>query len=388
VNASILVVDDDETTLAFLCPLLSDNGYDVRAATTLAAAHGHIARGEADIVVLDVQLPDGYGPSLLERLNRDHLNLPVIVVTGYGEIEMAVEAMKLGAQDFIQKPVDVARLRQAVGRAAERVALQRELEHLRLARHPADNWVIGETPVMKQLVSDLSRVAPSNATILLTGESGTGKEVLASLAHKLSHRAGKPLVAVNCANFGDALLESELFGYEAGAFTGAAKKKDGLIVTADGGTLFLDEISSMKLELQAKLLRVLEERTIRRLGGTSETKVDVRIIAATNRDLSEMVRAGQFRDDLFHRLNVIALRLPPLRDRLADVPALAGFFIQKYNREMGRSIQGVSPAALAMLKAYPWPGNIRQLRNAVERAMLFADGDTLETSHFATDLHP
>ncbi len=387
-NASILVVDDDETTLAFLCPLLSDNGYDVRAATTLAAAHGHIARGEADIVVLDVQLPDGYGPSLLERLNRDHLNLPVIVVTGYGEIEMAVEAMKLGAQDFIQKPVDVARLRQAVGRAAERVALQRELEHLRLARHPADNWVIGETPVMKQLVSDLSRVAPSNATILLTGESGTGKEVLASLAHKLSHRAGKPLVAVNCANFGDALLESELFGYEAGAFTGAAKKKDGLIVTADGGTLFLDEISSMKLELQAKLLRVLEERTIRRLGGTSETKVDVRIIAATNRDLSEMVRAGQFRDDLFHRLNVIALRLPPLRDRLADVPALAGFFIQKYNREMGRSIQGVSPAALAMLKAYPWPGNIRQLRNAVERAMLFADGDTLETSHFATDLHP
>ncbi len=387
-NASILVVDDDETTLAFLCPLLSDNGYDVRAATTLAAAHGHIARGEADIVVLDVQLPDGYGPSLLERLNRDHLNLPVIVVTGYGEIEMAVEAMKLGAQDFIQKPVDVARLRQAVGRAAERVALQRELEHLRLARHPADNWVIGETPVMKQLVSDLSRVAPSNATILLTGDSGTGKEVLASLAHKLSHRAGKPLVAVNCANFGDALLESELFGYEAGAFTGAAKKKDGLIVTADGGTLFLDEISSMKLELQAKLLRVLEERTIRRLGGTSETKVDVRIIAATNRDLSEMVRAGQFRDDLFHRLNVIALRLPPLRDRLADVPALAGFFIQKYNREMGRSIQGVSPAALAMLKAYPWPGNIRQLRNAVERAMLFADGDTLETSHFATDLHP
>ncbi|MBL8058670.1 MAG: sigma-54-dependent Fis family transcriptional regulator [Anaerolineales bacterium] len=385
-NASILVVDDDETTLSFLCPLLRDNGYDVRAATSLGAAQAHIERGEADIVVLDVQLPDGYGPSLLERLGRDGRRIPVIMVTGFGDIDMAVEAMKLGARDFIQKPVDVGRLRQAVDRAAEHVALQRELEHLRTARHPADNWVIGETAVMKQVMYDLARVAPSTATVLLTGESGTGKEVMAGLVHKLSPRANKPLVAVNCANFSETLLETELFGYEAGAFTGATKKKDGLFVTADGGTLFLDEISTMKLELQAKLLRVLEEKAIRRLGGTTETKVDVRIVAATNRDLAEMTAAGQFRDDLYHRLNVIAVRLPPLRDRAEDIPALVGFFVQKYNREMGRSVQGVSPAALHRLKAYSWPGNIRQLRNAVERAMLFADGDTLDIGHFASEL--
>ncbi len=385
-NASILVVDDDETALSFLCPILQDNGYDVRAATTLEAAHRHINRGEADIIVLDVQLPDGYGPSLLERLSRDGAHIPVIVVTGYGDIDMAVEAMKLGAQDFIQKPVDIARLRQAVDRAAERVALQRELEHLRLARNPADAWVVGETPAMKKLMADLARVAPSNATLLLTGESGTGKEVLAGLIHKLSPRAQKPWVAVNCANFSDTLLESELFGYEAGAFTGATKKKDGLFVTADGGTLFLDEISTMKLELQAKLLRVLEDKSIRRLGGTSETRVDVRILAATNRDLYEMVQAGQFREDLYHRLNVVELRLPPLRERLDDLPALTGYFIQRYNREMGRNVQGVSPAAMQKLKAYHWPGNIRQLRNAVERAMLFADGDLLEAAHFAADI--
>ena len=385
-NASILVVDDDETTLSFLCPLLRDNGYDVRAATSLGAAQACIDRGEADLVVLDVQLPDGYGPSLLERLDRDGRHIPVIVVTGFGDIDMAVEAMKLGAQDFIQKPVDVARLRQAVDRAAERIALQRELEHLRLARHPADNWVIGETLVMKEFMRDLARVAPSNATILLTGESGTGKEVMAGLVHKLSNRTNKPLLAVNCANFSETLLETELFGYEAGAFTGATKKKDGLFVAADGGTLFLDEISTMKLELQAKLLRVLEDKAIRRLGSAIETKVDVRIVAATNRDLAEMTAAGQFRDDLFHRLNVIALRLPPLRERAEDIPALAGFFIQKYNRELGRNVQAVSPAALQRLKAHRWPGNIRQLRNAVERAMLFADGDTLELGHFSAEL--
>jgi DNA-binding NtrC family response regulator len=345
-----------------------------------------IDRGEADIIVLDVQLPDGYGPSLLEKLNRENARIPVIVVTGYGDIEMAVEAMKLGAQDFIQKPVDIQRLRQTVEKAGELVAMRRELDHLRDSRNATITGVIGATPSMKKLMSDLARVAPSNATILLTGESGTGKEVLAAAIHKMSNRANKPWVAINCANFSDTLLESELFGYEAGAFTGAAKKKDGLFVTADGGTLFLDEISSMKFDLQAKLLRVLEDRTIRRLGGTAETRVDVRIIAATNRSLDEMVKSGQFREDLYHRLNVVQLRLPPLRERTDDIPALVGYFIQKYNREMGRSVQGANPAAMSLLKAYPWPGNIRQLRNVIERAMLFADGDTLEPGHLSPEI--
>jgi DNA-binding NtrC family response regulator len=384
-NASILVVDDDETALSFLTPLLRDNGYDVREATNLKAAHAAVNRGEADIIVLDVQLPDGYGPSLLERIQQENLRIPVIMLTGYGDIEIAVETMKMGATDFIQKPVDLIKLRKAVDKAAEQVALFRELAHLRNSRLPQDSWVFGETAGMKKLMEDMARVAPSNATVLLTGESGTGKEVMAGTLHKMSKRASKPWVAVNCANFTETLLESELFGYEAGAFTGATKKKDGLIVTADAGTLFLDEISTMKYDLQANMLRVLEERSVRRLGGTTETKVDVRIIAATNRNLNEMVKKGEFREDLYHRLNVVEFRLPSLSERVEDIPALVGFFVQKYNREMGRNVQGVSPGALEALKTYHWPGNIRQLRNAVERAMLFADGDMLEVGHFALD---
>lgn len=385
-TATILLVDDDETALSFMAPLLRDAGYEVREATTLAAAHRTLDRGEADIVVLDVQLPDGYGPNLLERLSREQPGMPVIMVTGFGDIEMAVEAMKLGARDFIQKPVDMTRLRKAVDRAAEAVALQRELAHLRHLRHPTDAWVIGETPAMKRLENSLTRVAPSSVTVLLTGESGTGKEVLAAAIHKMSPRAGRLLIPVNCANFSDTLLDSELFGHEAGAFTDAKKKKDGLFVTADCSTLFLDEISTMKPELQAKLLRVLEDHSIRRLGGTTETKVDVRILAATNRDLAEMVKAGTFREDLYHRLNVVEIRLPPLRERLEDIPALVGYFIEKYNHEMGRNVTDVGPFVMDALKVHDWPGNIRQLRNAIERAMVFAEGDTLEIGHFAPDI--
>jgi len=383
--ATILLVEDDETARSFMVPLLHDAGYEVREADKLEAAHHILDRGEADLVILDVQLPDGYGPTLLDRLSREQPVMPVIVVTGYGDIEMAVEAMKSGARDFIQKPVDMARLLQSVNKAAEAVALQRELAHLRDARLPT-NWIIGDTPVMKRLASDLARVAPSNVTVLITGQSGTGKEMLAAAIHKISPRADRPWVPVNCANFSDTLLESELFGYEAGAFTGATKRKEGLFVTANGGTLFLDEISTMKPELQARLLRVLEERSIRRLGGTTETRVDVRIVAASNRDLPEMVRAGTFREDLFHRLNVVDLHLPPLRERKDDIPTLVGYFIQKYNREMGRNVLGVGPLVIEALKAHDWPGNIRQLRNAIERAMLFADGDTLEIGHFAPDI--
>jgi two-component system, NtrC family, response regulator AtoC len=385
-SATILLVDDDETTLSFLSPLLHDAGYEVVTATTLKSAQQAIERGDADIVVLDVQLPDGYGPNLLERINREQPHLPVIIVTGYGEIDMAVEAMKLGARDFIQKPLDVARLVQAVHKAAESVALYRELTLLRNVRKSDSTWIFGTTPAMQRLENAIGRVAPVNTTVLIVGESGTGKEGLAAMIHKLSPRASKAWVPVNCANFSDTLLESELFGYEAGSFTGATKKKDGLFMVADGGTLFLDEISTMKHELQARLLRVLEERAIRRLGGHAETKVDVRILAATNRDLAEMVRAGDFREDLYHRLNVVELRLPPLRERKEDIPVLVGYFIQKYNQEMGHNVQGVGPRVLEALKAYTWPGNIRQLRNAIERAMLFTDGDTLDLGHFAPDI--
>ena len=385
-SATILLVEDDATARSFLVPMLRTGGYEVKEAETLAAANAALDRAEADIIVLDVELPDGYGPSLLERISREAPGLPVIVVTGYGDIDMAVEAMKAGARDFIQKPVDVARLRQAVDKAAEAVALMRELNHLRSARDPLGSYVLGQTPAMKRLAYDLSRIAPSSATVLITGESGTGKEVIAGAIHKLSPRAAKPFVPVNCANFTDTLLESELFGYEAGAFTGATKRKEGLFVTANGGTLFLDEISTMRPELQARLLRVIEDRAIRRLGGTSETRVDVRIVAATNKRLPEMVLENTFREDLYHRLNVVELQLPPLRQRKDDIPALIGFFIQKYNRELGRNVQGVGPHIMEALSEYHWPGNIRQLRNAVERAMLFCDGDHLEIGHFSPDL--
>ena len=385
-TATILLVEDDETARSFMAPMLRDAGYEVRDAETLASAHRALDRSEADIIVLDVELPDGYGPSLLDRINREQPGLPVIVVTGYGDIDMAVEAMKRGARDFIQKPIDMVRLQKAVDKAAESVALVRELNHLRNTRNPLEAWVQGESSAMKRIFHDLGRVAPSNATVLITGESGTGKEVIAGAVHKMSPRADRPWIPVNCANFTETLLDSELFGYEAGAFTGATKRREGLFVTANSGTMFLDEISTMRPELQAKLLRVIEDRSIRRLGGTSETKVDVRIVAASNRNLPDLIKRGEFRDDLYHRINVVELHLPPLRERKEDIPALVGFFIQKYNREMGASVQGVGPVVLDALRAYDWPGNIRQLRNAIERAMLFVDGDTLEIGHFSPDV--
>jgi len=244
-SSTILLVDDEETALSFMSPLLRDAGYEVVTATTLKGAHQVVDRGDADIIILDVQLPDGYGPTLLERINREQPHLPVIVVTGYGDIDMAVEAMKLGARDFIQKPVDMTRLLPAVNKAAESVALYRELELLRNVRNADSTWIFGETPAMLRLKSAVARVAPANSTVLITGESGTGKEGLAAMVHKQSPRGERTWVPVNCANFSDTLLESELFGYEAGSFTGANKKKDGLFMFADGSTLFLDEISTM-----------------------------------------------------------------------------------------------------------------------------------------------
>ncbi len=385
-KATVLIVEDEANAREFLGSLLRETGYDVREAATVADADKCIARGEADIVLLDVQLPDGYGPDLLIRLHRDLPQLPVIMITGYGDIEMAVQAMSSGAHDFLTKPVKMARLKQSLDRALESLALRRELEYVRSRRDPLQSFIFGETLPMKKLMNELSVVAPSNATVLLTGESGTGKEVMAKTIHQLSKRVKGPERVANCANFTDTLLESELFGYEAGAFTGATKKKDGLFLQADGGTLFLDEISTMKLDLQAKILRVLEERAVRRLGGNAEIKVDVRIVAATNRDLAEMVSAGLFREDLYHRLNVVQLRLPTLRDRAEDIPALVGFFVKHFNGEMGKRVTGAEADAIAMLRAYHWPGNIRQLKNAVERAMLFAQGEQLEAGHFPPEI--
>lgn len=386
---SVLVVDDEPTPRTFICQLLAEKGYTTSEADTVASAHAQIDLNQADIVLLDVMLPDGSGLQLLERLSQEQPGLPVIVITGFGDIEMAVEAMQAGAQDFVTKPIEATRLLKALTRATASVSLRRELEHLRQSRRAEHNWVIGQTPAMKRVLETVERAAPTQASILLGGESGTGKEVIANAIHQLSPRKSQPFVALNCAAIPDQLLESELFGHEPNAFSGAGpKRKLGLIEVADGGTLFLDEIASMKPDLQAKLLRVTEERAIWRVGGIHPVKVDVRLISASNRNLPALIEEGKFREDLYWRLKVVPIDLPPLRDRRDDIPALAGFFLDKYNREMGKCISTLHPRAMEALRTYDWPGNIRQLRNAIENAVLFCDGDLIEIGHLPTEIAP
>jgi two-component system NtrC family response regulator len=383
---TVLVVDDEPTPRQFLQQSLIDKGYATVEAGTLTEAQQHIDLGHADIVLLDINLPDGSGMRLLERLAQEQPDLPVIIITGYGDIETAVDAMQSGAQDFLTKPIDNDRLLKALARASETVSLRQELDHLRQSRRAQYSWVVGETAAMKRVAELVERAAPTTAGVLICGESGTGKEVIANAIHQLSPRRNEPFMAVNCAALPDQLLESELFGHEAQAFTGATRRKHGLMEVADGGTLFLDEISSMKPDLQAKMLRAIEEHAIRRVGGTTPMKIDVRIIAASNRNLPAMIEAGTFREDLYWRVKVVSIDLPPLRDRLDDIPALVGAFVSKLNQEMGKGVKMINPHVLETLKCYHWPGNIRQLRNTLEAALLFCDGETLEMKHLPTDL--
>ncbi len=383
---TVLVVEDEPTPRQFLQQSLIDKGYATVEAGTLTQAQQQIDLGHADIVLLDINLPDGSGLRLLERLAQEQPGLPVIIITGYGDIETAVDAMQAGAQDFLTKPIDNDRLLKALARAGETVSLRQELDHLRQTRRAQYSWVVGETPAMKRVAELVERAAPTNAGVLICGESGTGKEVIANAVHQLSPRRNEPFMAVNCAALPDQLLESELFGHEAQSFSGATKRKHGLMEVADGGTLFLDEVSSMKPDLQAKLLRAIEERAIRRVGSTTPMKIDVRIVAASNRNLPAMIEAGQFREDLYWRIKVVSIDLPPLRERRDDIPALVGAFVNKLNQEMGKCVKVIHPHVLETLKAYHWPGNIRQLRNTLEAAMLFCDGDALEMKHLPIDL--
>ncbi len=386
-SATVLIVDDEATLLSFLERILADEGYETLVATTLAQAEQQLETRHVDILLLDLALPDGDGLSLLERITRQRADLPVIVLTAFGAVHSAVQAMKLGAFDYLTKPFDTSELLVNLSKAAESVALRRELEQLRQkGRSGGDAWIVGETPAMRRLAEQLERVAPTPLSVLITGESGTGKEVLARTIHARSPRAGKAFMAINCAAIPDQLLESELFGYEPGAFTGAKRQKKGLIELADGGTLFLDEIGSMKLEMQAKLLRVLETKTLMRVGGTSEVRVNIRLMAATNRDLAAAVRAGEFREDLYYRLSVVQFHLPPLRERVADLPLFVATFLEQASREMGKRITSVHPRAMAALKAYRWPGNIRELRNVLERAVLFCDGPEIQLSHLPAEV--
>lgn len=384
---AILIVDDEQNALQNLSAFLSQKGYEIITATRLEEARASLRRGEPDIVLLDVQLPDGYGPDLIEETSHLPDRPPIILITAYGDIEMAVDAIKNGAQDFLQKPIELTRLAQSIQRAEEIVAMRRELNHLRQSQQGAFNFVVGKSAQMRRLVQVMQRASLASVSVLITGETGTGKEVMARAIHMGGPRAGKSFVAINCAAIQSTMLESELFGYEAGAFTGAQKRKHGLMEVADGGVLFLDEISSMPTDMQAKLLRAIEERAFRRVGGTTLIKVDVQILAASNRNLLALIKEGKFREDLYYRLKVVDLHLPPLRERREDIPELVGLFIRENNPRMGLKITDVTPLALDALQAHDWPGNIRELRNVIERAMLFCDTAAIDLPHLPPEFH-
>jgi DNA-binding NtrC family response regulator len=383
---TILVVDDEENARTNLNIFLTNKGYEVIGVATLAEARQHIQRGTGDVILLDVQLKDEYGPNLLHETAHMSVRPPIILITAHGDIDMAVDAMKNGAHDFLQKPIEFSRLEQSIQRAAEMIAMRRELAHLREAQQQKVNMVVGESQVMKDVINQALRASSASVSVLITGETGTGKDLLAQFIHKNGPRASKPYIPENCAAIQNTVLESELFGYEAGAFTGAEKRKYGLMEVADGGILFLDEISSMPMDIQAKILRAIEDRSFRRVGGTTQIKVDVQIVAASNRKIPVLIEEEKFREDLYYRLKVVDLHIPPLRERKADIPELVGHFIRHYNAKLGMNIEGITSRALNALIDYRWPGNIRELNNAIERAVLFCDGAELDVQHFSSDI--
>jgi DNA-binding NtrC family response regulator len=382
---TILVVDDEPLIRFALRDGLTTEGYRVVEAETAAEAVAKSREG-VDLVLLDYRLPDGDGLSVLKRIKEHDPDTLVILLTAHQSVELAVEAMKQGAYHYANKPFNIDEISMLVAKALETTALRREVKSLRESQAQPYSFdrIVGEGPAVSVVKTLLKKVAGSPAsTVLLTGESGTGKDLAAKVLHYNSARASKPFMNITCSALPEALMESELFGHERGAFTGADRQKRGLFETADGGTVFLDEIGEMVPGLQAKLLRFLEEKTFKRVGGAVDIKVDVRVIAATNRNLQEEVKQGKFREDLFYRLNVLPISLPPLRERADDIPRLVTFYIDVYNTEFKKKIRGVTPEAMEQIKRHPWPGNIRELRNAIERAMLLSDGPVLDTTDFS-----
>src|SRR5215831_4979788 len=382
--ATILVVDDEPLIRYALNDRLVADGYRVVEAGTAADAIAKSAEG-VDLVLLDYKLPDGDGLSVLKRIRERDPDALVILLTAHSSVEIAVEAMKQGAYHYANKPFNLDEISLLVAKALETTQLRREVRSLRESQAQPYSFdrIVGEGNAVKAVKTLLKKVATSPAsTVLLTGESGTGKDLAAKVLHFNSARASKPFMNITCSALPEALMESELFGHERGAFTGADRQKRGLFETADGGTVFLDEIGEMVPGLQAKLLRFLEEKTFKRVGGSVDIRVDVRVVAATNRNLQEEVKQSKFREDLFYRLNVLPIALPPLRERADDIPRLVAFYVDAYNTEFKKHVKGVTPEAMAQLQRHPWPGNIRELRNAIERAMLLSENTMLEVEDF------
>jgi len=379
----VLIVDDDRSNLESLTRIFTREGWGVACASSGTEALELVRRDHPSVVVTDLMMPGMGGGELLRTVKAIAPETEVVLVTAYGTVEAAVSAMKEGAYDFITKPVKRHAVVKSVRQAMERASLVAENRALRaklaeLAHGEAAGGLVGAAPTFRAALDTLRQVAPSSATVLLQGESGTGKELAARLLHDLSPRSGAPFVPVNCAALPETILESELFGYERGAFTGATQRKEGRFERAHGGTLFLDEVADMSPAVQVKLLRVLQDGVIERLGGTQPVQIDVRIVAATNRDLAGEVRAGRFREDLFYRLDVVAVRLPPLRERREDIPVLAAFFLRRFADQNGRTITAFTPGALQGLESYDWPGNVRELQHAVERAVVLSAGPEVD----------
>ncbi|MBI3457787.1 MAG: sigma-54-dependent Fis family transcriptional regulator [Candidatus Rokubacteria bacterium] len=384
---TVLVVDDEDSVRQSMQRILR------RSCRVLEAADGATAletlrRHAVDVLILDVRLPDAHGIELMGQIRTIDDSIEIILVTAVREVRAAVEAMKLGAYDYLTKPFDVDELRTQVSRAAERRALRRTVLAFRSELHHAQGFeaIVGAHSSMVRIYALIAQVAPTTTTVLIQGETGTGKELIARAIHNQSPRRENPFVAVNLPAIPESLVESELFGHEKGAFTGAYKRRLGKFELAHGGSIFLDEIGSLRPDVQAKLLRVLQEHEVERLGGTQTIKVDIRLLAASNLDLKQAIAAGAFREDLYYRVNVVSIRLPPLRERLEDIPLLAAHFLRRYSQKFGRAVRDISPDALEMLKTYAWPGNVRELENIIERAVALARGPVIGLQHLPIEL--
>ena len=381
----ILVVDDDDAHRTMLRTLAGGWGYEILEADDGETAIAAAEEQPFDLVLMDIRMVRVSGIEALERIKSINPAIPIVLMTAYASIEMAVEALKKGAYDYLTKPLDFDKLRLTLDRALEHIRLKKENRALKqqLKGDFQSPDIIGSSPVMVRLMTTVAQVAASEATVMVTGESGTGKELVAAAIHHNSPRKAGPFVKVNCAAITETLLESELFGHEKGAYTGAERRKEGRFVQADGGTLFLDEVGEMPVSMQVKLLRVLQERELTRVGGEQVISVDVRMVVATNRDLAQMVKAGAFREDLYYRLNVVELKTPSLRERREDIPLLAAHFLKHFAEKNRKTVKRFTPRAMDLLIRYSWPGNVRELMNTIERAVVLAPADCLDEDDFS-----